>query len=165
MSEERKHTPLDEAPRDNVSELRRFARALLGPGLGQAADALAHAALDRAAPRAKGKPESRELAFADVVRLNRQRLRQKQPRGPADAGAQDIERRDQSMSALIAAMPLDERETILVVALAEFGYEAGARILDIPPATVVSRLMRARARLDSVRNPPTNRIGHLRVVK
>jgi DNA-directed RNA polymerase specialized sigma24 family protein len=165
MSEERKHTPLDEAPRDNVPDLRRFARALLGPGLAQAADALAHAALDRASLRAKGKSEDREAAFADVVRLNRQRVRQKQGHGPSDAGAQEIERRDHSVSAVIAAMPLDERETILVVALAEFGYEAAARILDIPPSTVVSRLMRARARLDSVRHPPTNRIGHLRVVK
>ena len=72
---------------------------------------------------------------------------------------------DKMTPAMIAAMPLDEREILLAVALAQLSYEAAARILDVPYATAVSRLMRARARLDATRTDPTHRVAHLRLVK
>ena len=76
----------------------------------------------------------------------------------------EADRRD-SLPAQIAALPLDEREILLVIALAQVGYEAAARILEVPFSTVVSRLMRARARLDATHSGPANRIAHLRLVK
>ena len=84
---------------------------------------------------------------------------------PAEAVGAEAERRDVSMAGQIAVMPLDEREALLIVALAGYGYEAAGRILDLPVSSVVSRLMRARARLDGAKPGVAPRSGHLRVVK
>ena len=106
-----------------------------------------------------------ERAFAEIVRLNRRRVRE---RGRATESAEisgESERREASVANQISVMPLDERESLLIIALAGYGYEAAARILDLPVSSVVSRLMRARARLDGARPGVAARGGHLRVVK
>lgn len=171
MSEERKPSQLaasfGAALHDAAPELRRFARALVGPVSTRTADALVQTATARvtAAERAAGEPLER--AFAELVRLNRRRVRER-GRGPeaADgAAAAEPDRRDHSIAAQISTMPLDERETLLIVSLAGYGYEAAGRILDLPISSVVSRLMRARARLDGARTGGAPRSGHLRVVK
>ncbi|MFO1114816.1 MAG: sigma factor-like helix-turn-helix DNA-binding protein [Beijerinckiaceae bacterium] len=147
-------------------DLRRFARALLGATAPKTADALAHDAVARLSGAEQNAEDVAERAFAELVRLNRRRL--KSHAAPADAArerpATEYDRRE-GLPALIASMPLDERETLLIVTLAGFSYEAAGRILDLPYSTVMSRLMRARARLDAARAAPTPRIGHLRLVK
>ena len=170
MSEERKSTPpatpFGEALHEGAAELRRFARALVGPVSTRTADALVQTATARisASERLNGDPLER--AFAEIVRLNRRRVRERGRAAEAtDAAGGEAERRDMSVPAQISAMPLDERETLLIVTLAGYGYEAAGRILDLPISSVVSRLMRARARLDGAKPGVAQRSGHLRLVK
>ena len=47
----------------------------------------------------------------------------------------------------IAALPDDQREVVAVVDVAGLSYREAARVLRIPPGTVMSRLYRGRARL------------------
>lgn len=170
MSEERKSSPqtapFGEALQEGAPELRRFARALVGPVSTRTADALVQTATARisASERLNGDPLER--AFAEIVRLNRRRVRERGRAAEAtDAAGGEAERRDMSVPAQISAMPLDERETLLIVTLAGYGYEAAGRILDLPISSVVSRLMRARARLDGAKPGIAQRSGHLRLVK
>ena len=165
MSEELKSSPHSEALHEGASELRRFARALVGPVSTRTADALAQTAIVRIEAADRLGEDPVERAFAEIVRLNRRRVRE---RGRAAESAEisgENERRDASVANQISAMPLDERESLLIIALAGYGYEAAARILDLPVSSVVSRLMRARARLDGARPGVAPRGGHLRVVK
>lgn len=165
MSEELKSSPHSEALHEGASELRRFARALVGPVSTRTADALAQTAIVRieAADRLGEHPIER--AFAEIVRLNRRRVRERGRAAETSEATGDGERRDASVANQISTMPLDERESLLVVALAGYNYEAAARILDLPVSSVVSRLMRARARLDGAKPGVAPRGGHLRVVK
>ncbi|HMN73118.1 MAG TPA: sigma factor-like helix-turn-helix DNA-binding protein [Rhodoblastus sp.] len=165
MSEERKSSPQSEALHEGAPELRRFARALVGPVATRTADALVQTASARIASSDRMNGEPMERAFAEIVRLNRRRVRERGRTADADAAGAEAERRDASMAAQVSAMPLDEREALLIVALAGYGYEAAARVLDLPISSVISRLMRARARLDGAKPGVTPRSGHLRVVK
>jgi len=47
----------------------------------------------------------------------------------------------------IAALPLAQREVLLLVALEDLSYNEAARALGIPIGTVMSRLARAREKL------------------
>ena len=169
MSEERKSSPqtapFGEALQEGAPELRRFARALVGPVSTRTADALVQTATARIAATERLAGDPLERAFAELVRLNRRRVRERGRAGDSTEPGAETERRDQSMAAQISVMPLDERETLLIVSLAGYGYEAAGRILDLPISSVVSRLMRARARLDGVKAGAPPRSGHLRVVK
>jgi DNA-directed RNA polymerase specialized sigma24 family protein len=173
MGEEKKSTRHDGGVRDCAAGLRAFARALVGPGPSQAAESLAETALANISLMERPDNGARELAFAETIRLNRRRLRERAPianAGRAGAGTSEAERRDGGLAAQIAAMPLDEREILLIVSLAQFSYEAAARILDLPRSSVISRLMRARARIDADRIGVASigaagRAGHLRLIK
>ncbi len=44
-------------------------------------------------------------------------------------------------------LPDDQREVIAVVDIAGLSYQEAARVLRVPPGTVMSRLYRGRARL------------------
>jgi len=166
MSEERKSSPQSEALHDGAPELRRFARALVGPVSSRTADALVQTATARIATSDRFYGDPMERALAEVVRLNRRRVRERgRSTEVAEAGGADAERRDQTIAGQLSAMPLDERETLLIIALGGYGYEAAGRILDLPVSSVVSRLMRARARLDGAKPGVAPRSGHLRVVK
>lgn len=164
MNGDRGQTQRDDPAREG--DLRRFARALLGATAPKTADALARDALTRLADADPHADDFAERVFAELVHLNRRRLKSQSATSDAsrERSATEYDRRE-GLPALIAAMPLDERETLLVVSLAGFGYEAAGRILDLPSSTVISRLMRARARLDAARAAPAPRIGHLRLVK
>lgn len=167
MSEERKTPPHVDALRENVGELRRFARALVSPASGRTADALVQTAIARLSIPARATDDPLERAFGEIVRLNRRRVRER-GRGldaPESGTMGEDDRRDASISGRIAGMPLDEREALLIVGLVGLGYEAAARALDLPSSSVVSRLMRARARLDGATTGAGSRPGHLRVVK
>ncbi|MDE2579019.1 MAG: hypothetical protein KGL46_09460 [Hyphomicrobiales bacterium] len=124
------------------------------------ADALARQCLERAPANAESALV-REKLFAEIVRLNRLRIRIEPHEGalrPVVGAARDI-------VAFVQALPLEEREALLVVALGGFSYGAAARILAAPRAVVVTRLARARAALDAAERGPVARVGHLRIVK
>lgn len=53
-------------------------------------------------------------------------------------------------------LPEDHRAVLLLVSLEEMGYAQVARILDIPIGTVMSRLARARQRLQLLLDAPVN---------
>ncbi|MFT4096973.1 MAG: sigma factor-like helix-turn-helix DNA-binding protein [Rhodoblastus sp.] len=165
MSEELKSSPQSEAPHEGAPELRRFARALVGPVATRTADALVQTAAVRIGSPERLSGDPLERAFAEVVRLNRRRVRERGRAAETETPGAEAERRDASIAAQVSAMPLDEREALLIVTLAGYGYEAAGRILDLPISSVISRLMRARARLDGARPGVAPRSGHLRVVK
>jgi DNA-directed RNA polymerase specialized sigma24 family protein len=167
MNQDGRRTPREESARDGASAVRRFARALVGPAIPHTAETIAQEALAIGAQAEKRGEDPTERAFAEVVKLNRRRaksLASQNDGGREQTVHPELERRE-GLSAQIAAMPLDEREILLVVALSQMSYEAAARILDVPHATAVSRLMRARARLDATRTDPAHRVAHLRLVK
>lgn len=165
MSEELKSSLHSEALHEGASELRRFARALVGPVSTRTADALAQTAIVRIEAADRLGEDPLERAFAEIVRLNRRRVRERGRAAESTDAAGENERREASVANQISVMPLDERESLLIIALAGYGYEAAARILDLPVSSVVSRLMRARARLDGAKPGVAPRGGHLRVVK
>jgi RNA polymerase sigma-70 factor (ECF subfamily) len=47
----------------------------------------------------------------------------------------------------VAALPIAQRQVLLLVALEDLSYEETARVLEIPIGTVMSRLARAREKL------------------
>jgi RNA polymerase sigma-70 factor (ECF subfamily) len=47
----------------------------------------------------------------------------------------------------VAALPVAQRQVLLLVALEDLSYEETARVLEIPIGTVMSRLARAREKL------------------
>jgi RNA polymerase sigma-70 factor (ECF subfamily) len=51
------------------------------------------------------------------------------------------------MQTAIAALPSEQREVILLIALEQLSYSEVSKALDIPIGTVMSRLFRARERL------------------
>ena len=167
MNQDGKRTHREDAARDGASAVRRFARALVGPAIPHTAETIAQEALAIGAQAEKRGEDATERAFAEVVKLNRRRAKSlaAHPDALREHSIQPDQERRESLSAQIAAMPLDEREILLVVALSQMSYEAAGRILDVPYATAVSRLMRARARLDATRTDPSQRVAHLRLVK
>jgi RNA polymerase sigma-70 factor (ECF subfamily) len=52
----------------------------------------------------------------------------------------------------IAALPVAQREVLLLVALEDLSYAETARVLGIPIGTVMSRLARAREKLRALMN-------------
>ncbi|MDE2364339.1 MAG: hypothetical protein KGM42_16810, partial [Hyphomicrobiales bacterium] len=157
MNQDGNRTRREDATRDAAAAVRRFARALVGATGSQAGERLAQDALSLVAQSLKPEVDPAELAFAETVRLNRRRVKTlgaqaDQARETAGRGETD---RHESVASAVAAMPLDEREAFLVIALSRFSYEAAARILDLPYSSVISRLMRARARLEAMRAAPS----------
>lgn len=53
----------------------------------------------------------------------------------------------QQLQICIAGLPADQKEIFLLVSLEGFAYEEVAKIVNIPPGTVMSRLSRAREKL------------------
>jgi RNA polymerase sigma-70 factor (ECF subfamily) len=63
------------------------------------------------------------------------------------------------LAAAIAALSPDERDVLLLIALADLPYEDVARALAIPAGTVASRLNRARRIVAMALKPPEGRRG------
>lgn len=49
-------------------------------------------------------------------------------------------------------LPVEQRTVLLLVGLEQLTYDQAARVLDVPPGTVMSRLARARERLHVLMN-------------
>jgi RNA polymerase sigma factor (sigma-70 family) len=52
-----------------------------------------------------------------------------------------------ALAKAVAALPADQRDVLLLVALSGLSYEEAAQALDVPFGTVSSRLNRARKKL------------------
>ena len=141
----------------HIPRLRRYARALVGDRY--AADDLVQDTLERAMNKFHlWRPGSdlRAWLFAIMhnVYVNQLRSRAARPETALDEGdllaqgvpdADRLEIRD--MQTAIAALPAEQREVILLVALEQLSYAEVSRALGIPMGTVMSRLFRARERL------------------
>lgn len=80
--------------------------------------------------------ERRSAAVFDAVSLDQMAVIRIQP----------PDHRGETMS-LLASLPADQREVIVMCGMLGYDYEAAAAVLDIPIGTVRSRLHRARAAL------------------
>lgn len=155
-----------------IPRLRRYARALTGPGDG--ADDLVQDTLERALDRWRFWQSTRELRpwlFSIMHNLHVDRYRRdaridyrddkELPELPQRAEQTDaLEPRD--LDRALALLPLDQREVLLLVALEDMSYADAAKALGLPSGTVMSRLSRARARLKAIL--AGERVGLLKVV-
>ena len=94
------------------------------------------------------------LARSHNVHVNQVRSRAARPETALDDGdlpaqpAFDVDHLEiRDMQSAIAALPTEQREVILLIALEQLSYAEVARVLGIPMGTVMSRLFRARERL------------------
>ncbi|MGD0764259.1 MAG: sigma factor-like helix-turn-helix DNA-binding protein [Roseiarcus sp.] len=89
-------------------------------------------------------------AFAQFIRLYRRHVRGLAAED-ADAGwpeaPQPAGRAYASATSAVRDLPLELRETLLLVVLAGFSHTEAAEALDIPLTAVIDRLARARARI------------------
>jgi len=141
----------------HIPRLRRYARALVGDRY--AADDLVQDTLERAINKYHlWRPGSdlRAWLFAIMhnVYVNQLRRRAARPEAALDdedslpqptADVDRLEIRD--MQAALAALPAEQREVVLLVALEQMSYAEASGALGIPIGTVMSRLFRARERL------------------
>jgi hypothetical protein len=125
--------------------------------------------------------DARVRAFGQFVRLYRRHVRRlvvdegelgwdesvESSRGKSGADGVGV-------AAAVRGLPLDLREALLLVVMANLTHREAASALDISLATLVARLTKARERISALTRPPTaaetagaraQSIGHLRVVK
>lgn len=141
-----------------VPALRRYARALTRNI--DHADDLVQDCLERAISR-RGlfRPHGpmRPWLFTILVNLHRNARRSEQRRGThldadslPDLGTPAPQHSHLALAELsraIDGLPLEQKETLLLVTLEGMAYAEAASILDIPLGTLMSRLGRARANL------------------
>jgi RNA polymerase sigma-70 factor, ECF subfamily len=164
-----------------IPALRRYARALVRNAA--TADDLVQDCLERAVShwhqRRDGDP--RPWLFTILHNLAVNHFRQTSSRGPHVTIEQiqesDLrEEADQEKKLMysdvlrrLAKLPEDLRSVLLLVAVEDLSYADTAKVLNIPIGTVMSRLSRARERLqqdleESASEPPGN-VVQLRSVK
>jgi RNA polymerase sigma factor (sigma-70 family) len=142
-----------------IAALRRYARALVGNAA--AADDLVQDCLEKAVShwhqRRDGDP--RPWLFAILHNLAVSQFRRQAARGPHvaidDAGEHDLKQDAVQENQLIyrdvleklSRLPEELRAVLLLVAVEDLSYAGAAAVLGIPIGTVMSRLSRARERL------------------
>ena len=187
--------PLSDSLAD-LSDLRRFGLALTQDGRFVLDHAAAAALVDRlfrqasfeavdATPacdaRGHAQADARVRAFGQFVRLYRRHARRlafdEGEAGWDESGESTRDRAASSgidMSVAVRALPLELREALLIVVLANLTHREAASALDISLATLVTRLTKARERLSALTRSPSAAetadvaapsIPHLRVVK
>jgi RNA polymerase sigma-70 factor (ECF subfamily) len=149
--------------------LRRYARALLAGAANDTADELVQAALQTTADEARPDTprsalEIRTDLYIALTNAALRKLRSGVTYRPS--------LRQPAIMHRLADLPLEERETLLLVALEGFTYEEAARITRTDRPVVLMRLMRARTALTALDHRPTTGTdggrrssSHLRVVK
>jgi RNA polymerase sigma-70 factor (ECF subfamily) len=141
---------------EHIPRLRRYARALTRNTA--LADDLVQDTLERALRKLDlWRPDSdlRAWLFTLMHNLFVNHVRSSKPDTATLEDSQDMPVAGGQMSALglrdiesaLAALPAEQREVILLVALEQFGYAETAEILGVPVGTVMSRLSRAREKL------------------
>jgi len=164
-----------------IPALRRYARALVRNAA--AADDLVQDCLERAVNRWHQRREGdpRPWLFTILHNLAVSQFRQQAARGPhvaIDAAAEHEVRQDAAQENQLiyrdvldrlARLPEELRAVLLLVAVEDLSYAEAASVLGIPIGTVMSRLSRARERLqqelDGTARVATKSPAHLRSVK
>ncbi len=144
---------------DDAGAMRRFGLALVRDERFVCDDASAASLVDKLFRQASlsliAEPvgdarSARVRAFAQFIRLYRRhfrRLAADEADGGWGEGPMSGGRGAASVKVGVRNLPLELRETLLLVVLAGFTHSEAAAALDIPLAAVVDRLGRARARL------------------
>ena len=139
-----------------IPRLRRYARALVGDRA--ASDDLVQDTLERAWTKLhlyRRGTDLRAWLFTVMHNVHVNRLRATRPTDPLEDDMPELAQRATQGDALlvrdldraISALPVAQREVLLLVALEDLSYEETARALGIPIGTVMSRLARAREKL------------------
>jgi len=139
-----------------IPRLRRYARALVGDRA--AADDLVQDTLERAWSKLhlyRHGTDLRAWVFTVMHNVYVNRVRASRPTDPLEDEMPELAQRATQGDSLvvrdlergIAALPLAQREVLLLVALEDLSYDQAARALGIPIGTVMSRLARAREKL------------------
>jgi RNA polymerase sigma-70 factor, ECF subfamily len=139
-----------------IPRLRRYARALVGERA--AADDLVQDTLERAWSKLhlyRRGTDLRAWLFTVMHNVHVNRLRAARPMDPLEEEMPELAQRATQGDALmvrdleraVAALPVPQRQVLLLVALEDLSYEETARVLEIPIGTVMSRLARAREKL------------------
>ncbi|PTX08341.1 RNA polymerase subunit sigma-24 [Achromobacter mucicolens] len=144
-----------------IPSLRRYARGLTGDP--DRADDLVQDTLERAWSRYSRWQKRGELRawmfgimhnhFIDGVRAAGRRSDQTAPGDLPDAPVRatqtdHLEVRD--LDRCLLALPAEQREVLLLIAVEDLSYQETARILAVPIGTVMSRLSRAREKLGAL---------------
>jgi RNA polymerase sigma-70 factor (ECF subfamily) len=166
--------------------LRRFARALVQHDPDEPhdiADELVHEAMTRALRTERNwkVANAKIWLYATLANLNHSRLRSLTPVGrnwrshahALENAHPHASSRSQGISQALDALPIEEREALLLVVLEGFSYAQAADVLGVPRSALAARIARARQflteHLDAAlpfearnrfRNP-----GYLRLVK
>jgi len=139
-----------------IPRLRRYARALVGDRA--ASDDLVQDTLERAWAKLhlyRRGTDLRAWLFTVMHNVHVNRMRATRPTDPLEDDMPELAQRATQGDALlvrdldraISALPVAQREVLLLVALEDLSYEETARVLGIPIGTVMSRLARAREKL------------------
>ncbi|WP_315765454.1 MULTISPECIES: sigma-70 family RNA polymerase sigma factor [unclassified Bradyrhizobium] len=142
-----------------IPALRRYARALMRDRA--SADDLVQDCLERAISRwsQRRDGEVRSWLFTILHHLAIDRFRQTKTRGVhialeetlegefGAAATQDQNLMYQDVLNKLANLPDDQRVVLLLVAVEDLSYAETAKVINIPVGTVMSRLSRARERL------------------
>jgi len=156
-----------------IPRLRRYARALVGER--SAADDLVQDTLERALNKLhlwKRGTDLRAWLFTVMhnVHVNQVRSRREYAALDADAlelpvrATQEVGLEMRDMERMLARLPVEQREVLLLVVLEDLSYDEAASALGIPIGTVMSRLSRAREKLRALTEGlPAS--GRLQVVK
>jgi RNA polymerase sigma factor (sigma-70 family) len=142
-----------------IPALRRYARALLRNPT--AADDLVQDCLERAVGRWHQRRDgnTRSWLFTILHNLAVNQFRQSASRGrhvtidetnENDFGQEAVQEQTlmyRDVLDRLAKLPDDQRAVLLLVAVEDLSYAEAAKVLDIPIGTVMSRLSRARERL------------------
>lgn len=158
----------------HLPRLRRYARALTGER--QAADDLVQDTLERAWRRFSlwrrgSRLDAWLLAIMHNVFVNQYRGRPPPATSIDDLVQEPATRATQGdglalrdLDAALGRLPPEQREVLLLVALEEYSYAEVARMLGVPPGTVMSRLARAREKLRGLLAESSEQ-ARLRIVK
>lgn len=139
-----------------IPRLRRYARALVGDRA--SADDLVQDTLERAWSKLhlyRHGTDLRAWLFTVMHNVHVNRVRATRPTDALEDDMPELAQRATQGDSLlvrdlergIAALPLAQREVLLLVALEDLSYDETARVLGIPIGTVMSRLARAREKL------------------
>jgi RNA polymerase sigma-70 factor (ECF subfamily) len=143
-----------------IPALRRYARAVLRDR--DEGDDLVQDVLERSIARWHQRQRASSLRawlFAILHNLAMDRLRRRARRGHfasiddvpegrlATPPAQEAAVAQRDILALVSRLPEEQRSVLLLIGIEELSYAEAARVLDVPPGTIMSRLSRARERL------------------
>jgi RNA polymerase sigma factor (sigma-70 family) len=150
-----------------IPALRRYARSLVRDRV--AADDLVQDCLERAVSRWYQRRDGnvRSWLFSILHNLAVDQFRRSASRGshvPIDerdenefgeAAAQEQKLMYQDVLNKLAKLPRDQQAVLLLVAVEDLSYADAAKVLNIPVGTVMSRLSRARERLQQELERPS----------